>query len=91
MRRVLPEVQRYLRGDLVLRVRRRECVTTSHAGHPIVLVHGIGVSSRYYTRLTAELAESSTVIAVELPGFGPNRRPARQLAIEDFGSWSPIS
>lgn len=86
MRRALPEVTRFVRGDLVLRVRRRNAVGTPLAGPTIVLVHGIGVSSRYFFRLAAELANSSTVIALELPGFGSNRRPGRQLAIEDFGA-----
>jgi pimeloyl-ACP methyl ester carboxylesterase len=51
----------------------------------IVLVHGIGVSSRYFRRLAESLSESATVIAVDLPGFGPNKRPRRQLSVEDLG------
>lgn len=55
-------------------------------GPVFVLVHGIGVSSRYFERLVPALAEHGRVVAVDLPGFGkakPRRRwPA--LSIDDF-------
>lgn len=53
---------------------------------PVVLVHGIGVSSRYFRRLAEELARSTRVIALDLPGFGPNKRPRRRLSVEAFGA-----
>src|SRR4051795_10355879 len=51
-----------------------------------VLVHGIGVSSRYFERLVPALAEEGRVIAVDLPGFGKARplRPRLGLSIEEF-------
>ena len=51
-----------------------------------VLVHGIGVSSRYFERLVPALAEEGRVIAVDLPGFGKARplRRIRGFAIEEF-------
>lgn len=51
-----------------------------------VLVHGIGVSSRYFERLVPALAEEGRVVAVDLPGFGKakSERPGHPLSIEDF-------
>lgn len=51
----------------------------------VVLVHGIGVSSRYFRPLAAELARHCTVYAVELPGFGSAPRPSRALDVPDLG------
>lgn len=51
-----------------------------------VLVHGIGVSSRYFERLVPALAQQGRVFAVDLPGFGraKRQRTAHPLSIEDF-------
>lgn len=68
--------------------RVADCVVTvRRAGHgrPVVLVHGIGVSARYFQRLAAELARSSTVYAIELPGFGPSPWPHRPLSVPELG------
>lgn len=59
-------------GDRVLRVR------SSVIGSPergitrraIVLVHGIGVSHRYFAPLSDELVDDFDVYAIDLPGFG---------------------
>ncbi|WP_285115002.1 alpha/beta hydrolase [Leifsonia sp. fls2-241-R2A-40a] len=62
-------------------------VAATEEGRPVfVLVHGIGVSSRYFERLVPALAEEGRVIAVDLPGFGKAkpRRPGRPLSIDDF-------
>lgn len=61
-------------------------VTDVGAGHapPVVLVHGIGTSERYYRALTAELARDHRVLVPDLPGFGRSPRPARVPAVEDL-------
>ncbi len=51
----------------------------------VVLVHGIGASERYYGPLIRELARTSIVHTLELPGFGTTPKPRRQLQMEDFG------
>lgn len=80
-----PAVTTFIRDDLVLRVKRWNALS-GDATDVIVLVHGIGVSSRYFVRLAQKLAATATVIAVDLPGFGPNKRPRRQLSVEDLGA-----
>jgi len=40
---------------------------------PVVLVHGLGVSSAYFARLQPLLAAERRVYAVDLPGFGRTR------------------
>jgi len=61
--------------------------SASGAGSTVfVLVHGIGVSSRYFERLVPALAEEGRVIAVDLPGFGKAKplRRVRGFSIADF-------
>jgi pimeloyl-ACP methyl ester carboxylesterase len=46
-----------------------------------VLVHGIGVSSRYFVPLGEELARDRAVSIPDLPGFGKSEGPRRPLSI----------
>jgi pimeloyl-ACP methyl ester carboxylesterase len=59
-------------------------VDTGGPGTPFLLVHGIGVSSRYFERLVPALAAYGRVIAVDLPGFGGTPRPDHPMTVEDF-------
>lgn len=54
------------------------------SGPTYVLVHGIGVSSRYFQPLAEELARTGTVWTVDLPGYGAARKPRRVLSIEEL-------
>lgn len=54
-------------------------------GRPVVLVHGIGVSARYFEPLARELARNTSVYAVELPGFGSSPGPRRALSVPELG------
>jgi pimeloyl-ACP methyl ester carboxylesterase len=60
-------------------LRATVTVDTETAGPAFVLVHGIGVSTRYFERLVPALS-------VDLPGFGAAkwRRPPHPPSIEDF-------
>ncbi|HXF03024.1 MAG TPA: alpha/beta fold hydrolase [Arthrobacter sp.] len=49
-----------------------------------VLVHGIGVSARYFEPLAAELARHGTVRLVDLPGHGGLPKPKRALGLVDL-------
>lgn len=59
------------------------------AGSPrpvFVLLHGIGMSHRYYRRLQALLARHGDTYAVDLPGFGGTPTPGRQLSVADYAA-----
>lgn len=54
-------------------------------GRPVfVLVHGLGVSSRYFVPLSELLAVHGRVVLLDLPGFAGLPRPARAFSIPDF-------
>lgn len=53
-------------------------------GAVFVLVHGIGVSSRYFERLVPLLAEHGVVHVLDLPGFGSAPKPTSALTIADI-------
>jgi pimeloyl-ACP methyl ester carboxylesterase len=54
------------------------------SGPPVVLVHGLAVSSRYFAPLIGELARTRTVVAPDLPGFGRSATPPRPLDIPEL-------
>lgn len=46
-------------------------------GRPtVVLLHGLGNSLDYWTAVAPILADTTQVIAIDIPGFGKSRRPA---------------
>ncbi len=53
------------------------------ATRDFVLVHGIGVSSRYFQPLAAELARFGTVWVIDLPGYGASPDPRSSPTIAD--------
>lgn len=57
----------------------------SPGGVPVVLVHGLGVSSRYFRPLARVLARDFPVLAVDLPGTGKSDRPTAPLDIPTAG------
>lgn len=56
------------------RVHYREMTSD---GPPLVLVHGLSASTRWWSRNLAALSEHFRVFAIDLPGFGDNRRWCR--------------
>lgn len=50
-----------------------------------VLVHGVGMSHRYLRRLHSELARSSRVVSIDLPGFGGTPRPKKDVDVAEMG------
>lgn len=56
------------------------------AGPQFVLVHGIGVASRYWTRLAGVLSRTGCVHVVELPGFGGTPKPEAPLSVEQLAA-----
>jgi pimeloyl-ACP methyl ester carboxylesterase len=65
------------------------------AATPLVLVHGLGVSSRYMIRLAETLATGRFVYAPDLPGFGRSETPRRPLDVhaqaELLAAWMPAA
>lgn len=51
-----------------------------------VLLHGIGLSHRFFTPLARALRKTGNVISFDLPGFGAAPRPNTPLLVEDFAA-----
>jgi len=52
-----------------------------------VLLHGIGVSHRYFARLHRELALSADVYTFDLPGFGDAPKPSGQVPVGEYADF----
>jgi len=56
-------------------------------GNPVfVLLHGIGMSHRYYRRLQRILAGHGDVHSFDLPGFGAAAKPDRQVSVAEYAA-----
>jgi pimeloyl-ACP methyl ester carboxylesterase len=56
-----------------------------HPGRlPIVLVHGLVISSRYMEPLAEALGRHFTVLAPDLPGFGESTKPRHALTLPEL-------
>src|SRR5690606_3951434 len=51
---------------------------------PVVLVHGFGVSSKYFLATAERLAPTLAVYAVDLPGHGQSDTPPQPLDISQL-------
>jgi len=72
-------------GDLAFRILSSAGPSDSRRA-PVVLVHGIGVSHRYFERLHAALAEHGAVHSVDLPGFAGLPKPAGDVDVARMGA-----
>ena len=79
---------RRILGDLCVVVKRFPGREATSGGPIFVLVHGLGVSSRYFQPAAAELARHGQVYLVDLPGHGasPKPSPARHVSIADHAA-----
>jgi len=59
---------------------------TAPDGPVFVLLHGIGMSHRYFRRLQQVLAGHGEVHSFDLPGFGAAAKPERQLTVADYAA-----
>ncbi len=50
------------------------------------MVHGIGMSHRYYDKLQRTLIDYGDTLILDLPGFGGTPKPGRQLSVEDYAA-----
>lgn len=53
---------------------------------PFVLVHGVGTSHRYLSRLHQALAVKAGVVSVDLPGFGGVSKPPTDLDVSQMAA-----
>lgn len=51
-----------------------------------VLLHGIGMSHRYYRRMQILLAAHGDTHSIDLPGFGATARPDRQISVAEYAA-----
>ncbi|WP_243076626.1 alpha/beta fold hydrolase [Microbacterium sp. SS28] len=56
--------------------------TEASGAPPIVLVHGIGMSHRYLSRLHDELAADGSVFSIDLPGYAGLPKPGEDGDVE---------
>jgi pimeloyl-ACP methyl ester carboxylesterase len=56
-------------------------------GEPVVLVHGLSASTRWWYRNVPAIAERYRIYLVDLPGFGGMRRFRRQFVLAETASW----
>jgi 2-hydroxy-6-oxonona-2,4-dienedioate hydrolase len=66
------------------RLHARYAVEAGEAALPLVLVHGLVVSSRYMAALARQLASRYRVFAPDLPGFGRSDKPRRVLSLAEL-------
>ena len=81
-------IERVRYDGLALRVWRMTldgAPTTREQGRvDTVLVHGLGVSSRYFEKVAVRLAASGPVWLLDLPGFAGVPQPDRPLGVDDY-------
>jgi pimeloyl-ACP methyl ester carboxylesterase len=56
-------------------------------GEPVVLVHGLSGSTRWWSRNVADIAQRYRIYLVDLPGFGKMRRLRRRFVLAEAASW----
>lgn len=56
-------------------------------GEPVVLVHGLSGSTRWWSRNAPALARRCRIYLVDLPGFGAMRRLRRHFVLTETADW----
>ena len=56
-------------------------------GEPVVFVHGLSGSTRWWSRNVPSIAGRHRVYLVDLPGFGAMRRPRGRFALAEAAGW----
>src|SRR5262252_10615521 len=56
-------------------------------GEPVVMIHGLGGSSRCWAWTAPALARRHRIYLIDLPGFGVLRRLHRQFALSTASTW----
>ncbi len=77
----LPSLQELWLDAAGCRMFARVAKAAGSAQTPVVLVHGLGVSSRYLVPTARRLARDFAVYAPDLPGFGLSQKPRPPLDV----------
>jgi pimeloyl-ACP methyl ester carboxylesterase len=56
-------------------------------GDPLILVHGLSGSTRWWVRNVPALAQQYTAYLIDLPGFGTMRRAHRHFVLNQAADW----
>lgn len=75
-----------LRGGLQSQVHSTPAPHTRADGPVFVLLHGIGMSHRYYRRLQGLLSAHGGTHSLDLPGFGATATPGRQISVAEYAA-----
>jgi pimeloyl-ACP methyl ester carboxylesterase len=70
-------------SDLTIDVTRLAGPRSARAARPFVLVHGIGVSHRYFEPVARLLAHHGDVWLVDMPGYGTAPKPPINPSVAD--------
>lgn len=68
----------------VIRTFRMAATVAGDDVPTFLLLHGIGLSHRFFTRLARILSDTGDVVSFDLPGFGASPKPDQQLRVEDY-------
>lgn len=71
-------------GTLTATSRTRLSLRVEGSGPDVVLIHGLGASSRYFTPLAHRLSEQFRVLVPELPGHGKNNGDGQPISVVRF-------
>jgi 2-hydroxy-6-oxonona-2,4-dienedioate hydrolase len=74
----------WIRTEGLLMHARLSVDPTPSSSLPLVLVHGIGVASRFMVPVAELLAPYHRVYAPDLPGFGKSEKPAHALSLVEL-------
>jgi pimeloyl-ACP methyl ester carboxylesterase len=66
---------------------RRHVYFVEGDGEPVILIHGLSGSSRWWWRNVSELAREFRVYLVDLPGFGEMRGEVDGFSLSDAAEW----
>ncbi|MGV8897483.1 MAG: alpha/beta fold hydrolase [Rhodoglobus sp.] len=58
----------------------------AHSQTTYLLLHGIGLSHRSFTRLAKLLSATGDSIALDLPGFGATAKPERPISVQQYAA-----
>ena len=73
--------RRIVREGLAFRILADEPAFANRAA-TVVLIHGIGMSHRYLSRLHDHLAADGPVVSIDLPGYAGLPKPGRDVGVE---------